>query len=214
MREKWYVYEDRIYSGAENDIVLVGEYENFYKCTYDLLHYPFDTQLCWVELEVPATFNKALRIEKGMATYKGPDKLLQFDVKNVSLQLLHNGTGIRCLIKFKRNPLHHLTATYLPTACILFMSLVTLYIDESHFEATIMVSLTSMLVMYTLFQSITSSMPNTAYLKLLDYWLMFGLIMPFIIFTAEVLLELANQVAKKRYIVLLYTEKSQYFHFP
>jgi hypothetical protein len=31
-------------------------------------------------------------------------------------------------------------------------TLVTLFFDESHFEATIMVSLTSMLVMYTLFR--------------------------------------------------------------
>ena len=73
------------------------------------------------------------------------------------------------------------------------MAIITLYIDESHFEATIMVTLTSMLVMYTLFQSISDSMPPTAYLKLLDVWFIFGLIMPFIIFIVEVILELLQQ---------------------
>ena len=93
-----------------------------------------------------------------------------------------------------------MTATYLPTFCILIMAMVTLYIDEVHFEATIMVALTAMLVMYTLFQSIAADMPSTAYLKLLDYWLIFGLIMPFVIFIILVMLELTknfNLVGKK-----------------
>ena len=48
----------------------------------------------------------------------------------------------------------------------------TLFIDASHFEATIMVALTSMLVMYTLYQSISATLPQTAYLKMIDYWLL------------------------------------------
>lgn len=198
MRDKLFINEERVYNGNENDIILLGEYENYFKCTYDLLHYPFDTQKCWIELKVPITLNNTLKIAMGTSKYNGPAKLVQFNVKGVHLQLLNNGTTIRCMIKFKRNPLYHITTTYLPTSCILFMALVTLYIDESHFEATIMVSLTSMLVMYTLFQSISTSMPNTAYLKFLDYWLIFGLSMPFFIFTSEVSLELVKQVTSKR----------------
>ena len=58
----------------------------------------------------------------------------------------------------------------------------TLFIDVSHFEATIMVTLTSMLVMYTLYQSISATLPQTSYLKMIDIWLLSGLIIPFIIF--------------------------------
>jgi hypothetical protein len=53
-----------------------------------------------------------------------------------------------------------------------------------------MVSLTGMLVMYTLYQSISLTLPPTAYFKLLDYWLIFSLLMPFVIFIIEVLWEL------------------------
>ena len=73
------------------------------------------------------------------------------------------------------------------------MCLITLFIDKSHFDATIMVSLTSMLVMYTLYQSIAGSMPKTAYLKLLDYWLLYGMILPFIVFSVEVIWQLMDQ---------------------
>ena len=57
----------------------------------------------------------------------------------------------------------------------------TLFIDPTHFEANIMVALTSMLVMYTLFQSVSATLPQTSYLKFIDVWLFFGLIMPFVI---------------------------------
>ena len=77
---------------------------------------------------------------------------------------------------------------------------VTLFIDESHFESNIMVSLTGMLVMYTLYQSISLTLPPTAYFKLLDYWLIFSLLMPFVIFMIEVFweLELHNKVKTRQ----------------
>ena len=45
-------------------------------------------------------------------------------------------------------------STFVPSCCLIMMAEMTLFIDVSHFEATIMVALTSMLVKYTLYQSI------------------------------------------------------------
>ena len=50
---------------------------------------------------------------------------------------------------------HHLVNTFLPTACLIIIAEMTLFIDTGHFEATIMVALTSMLVMYTMYQNIS-----------------------------------------------------------
>jgi hypothetical protein len=80
--------------------------------------------------------------------------------------------------------------TYLPTVCLLIIAEITLYIDDSHFDTTVMVSLTSMLVMYTLYQSVAGSLPQTAYLKMIDIWLLFGLIMPFVVFLCQVVSKL------------------------
>ena len=94
---------------------------------------------------------------------------------------------------------HHLVNTFLPTACLIIIAEMTLFIDTGHFEATIMVALTSMLVMYTLYQSISATLPQTAYIKMIDVWLLAGLILPFIVFIILVLvdtkrLEVANDV--------------------
>ena len=44
--------------------------------------------------------------------------------------------------------------------------------------------------MYTLFQSISNTLPQTAYLKLIDLWLLFSLILPLIIFIIHMIWEM------------------------
>ena len=69
-----------------------------------------------------------------------------------------------------------------------------LFVDYSHFEVTIMVALTSMLVTYTLYQSISVYLPHTSYMKMIDVWLLGGLIFPFFII---IILIIMNSLIKK-----------------
>ena len=50
-------------------------------------------------------------------------------------------------------------------------------------------ALTSMLVMYTLNNSISAKLPATAYMKMIDIWLLFGLLLPFVIILLLILME-------------------------
>ncbi len=52
-----------------------------------------------------------------------------------------------------------------------------------------MVALTTMLVIYNLHQSISATLPATAYLKMIDIWLFGGLIAPFIIIGILIILD-------------------------
>ena len=69
---------------------------------------------------------------------------------------------------------------------LLIVTEVTLFFNDEHLHPAIGLTLTVMLVMYTMYQSILDSMTKTAYLKLLDYWLLFCLLMPFTTFVTEV----------------------------
>ena len=53
-----------------------------------------------------------------------------------------------------------------------------------------MVALTSKLVMYTFYQSIGATLPHTSYIKLIDIWLVFVMMMPFFVFVHLVLCEI------------------------
>ena len=52
--------------------------------------------------------------------------------------------------------------------------------------------------MYTLFQSISNTLPQTAYLKLIDYWLIFSLILPLVIFTVHMAWEIQRAQRDQR----------------
>lgn len=62
----------------------------------------------------------------------------------------------------------------------------TLFFENSQAEFGIGLTLTIMLVMYTMYQSINESVSKTAYMKMIDYWLIFCLLVPFLIFLIEV----------------------------
>ena len=84
---------------------------------------------------------------------------------------------------------YHVSNIYIPTLCLIMIAGFTLFIDFSHFEVNIMIALTSMLVTYTLYQSISEYLPSTSYMKMIDIWLFGGLIFPFFIITILVIMD-------------------------
>ena len=123
--------------------------------------------------------------------YIGDKQLTQFGVTNV--EMIRKGSDYLLVeITLKRITSYHVLSTFGPTLTLLIIAIVTRFIEESHFEATIMLAITSMLVMYTLYQSASAALPKTAYLKMIDIWLIFGLVVPFIIFLVLILVEMLN----------------------
>ena len=62
--------------------------------------------------------------------------------------------------------------------CIL-KSFIFLYIQAADFEAMMTVNVTLLLVLTTLFISFSSALPRTSYIKMIDVWLLFNLLVPF-----------------------------------
>ena len=132
-------------------------------------------------------------------------KTTEFEVLD---NLMYNKTNttqneIIIYIKLRRKLSYHIFNTYVPSFCLAMIAGFTLFIDESHFEATIMVALTAMLVIYTLHQSISANLPQTSYIKMIDIWLFTGLITPFVIITILVIMDYliireTNQVTDMR----------------
>ncbi len=119
--------------------------------------------------------------------YTGKKTLIEFTVDHYSIHgLTSNPPGVSAVIIIKRMFLYHLANTYIPTTCLIIIVEMTLFIDDSHFDTNVMVSLTTLLVMYTLYQSISTTLPKTGYLKMLDFWLLFSLVTPFVIFCCHV----------------------------
>ena len=148
----------------------------------------------------------------GGVVYEGPRTMVQFEVQKT--RMLRRGPQYLVVeITLKRIFQYHLAATYLPSALLMILTTITFFVDEKHFDVTIMVHLTTMLVTYTLYDGVSASMPKTSYLKFIDIWLLYGLIVPFMTFVVEVTLRLLSvdddEVSLKENVIRVNQVQSQ-----
>ena len=83
-------------------------------------------------------------------------------------------------IVLKRRINNAILTIYLPTFLILAIVYTTNFFKDFFFEAVVTVNLTSLLVLTNLFISVSQSLPPTAYVKMVDIWLIFAQMVPFV----------------------------------
>ena len=120
--------------------------------------------------------------------YIGERFLTHFEVYDIQMHSFPNTTDF-IIIKFtlKRRYGYYMAMVYLPSACLILAAEITLFVDESHFAATTMVSLISSIIVFTMWKTGSSALPQTSYMKMIDVWLLPGQLLPFIVFLIEVL---------------------------
>ena len=90
--------------------------------------------------------------------YSGLPELPQFSVTTVAARKIEKRAVF--IMTFKRKIAYHVISVYLPSSTTFVISLITMYVHNKHIEAIIVVHLTAMLVMTTLFQAISISLPQ------------------------------------------------------
>ena len=70
--------------------------------------------------------------------------------------------------------------TYLPTVLLIIIVYATTFFRAEFFEANLTVNLSVMFVMTTLFVSVMEKLPQTSYVRMVDIWLIYGQLLPFI----------------------------------
>merc|ERR1712013_842883 len=82
--------------------------------------------------------------------------------------------------------------TLIPTTVLLVISYLSRLFREEYFDTVLQVNLTVLLVQATFFMGINQSLPTTSYMKWIDLWMIFSIIMPFL----EVLAQAGYYVLK------------------
>merc|ERR1712051_376598 len=103
-----------------------------------------------------------------------------FTITNLTLTKEKNTSTVYMALKLKRKVVTELMTTYLPTVLLLLITLVTIFFDKDLFGDVIAVNLTIMLVMTTIFTSKIEELPPTSDMKMIDIWLIFCLVVPFL----------------------------------
>ena len=106
---------------------------------------------------------------------------LLFSIKSINFFHIKGNPneGIELKIVMNRRIINEVLTTYLPSVFILIIVYSTNFFKPFFFEAVVTVNLTSLLVLTTLFISVSKSLPPTAYVKMIDVWLIFSQLIPF-----------------------------------
>ena len=134
-------------------------------------------------LSVTDDLNDFITIESNGFSYLGPVELTQYFVRNteVATHILQNSQqAVTCKITLGRRLLGTILTVFFPTVIMNIVGHIANYFKPFFFEAVISINLTVMLVLMTMFISVSQQLPKTSYIKMIDVWLIFNLFIPFI----------------------------------
>lgn len=69
----------------------------------------------------------------------------------------------------------YFTSTYIPTVMLMLISFASLFCKRENADLRVMMTLTTLLVLYALYQQIASGLPKTSYVKAVDVWCFFAI---------------------------------------
>ena len=124
-------------------------------------------------------------------TYPGPKDLTQFTIKK--LEMVEKDGILSVNIVIQRRLLGIVLTTFVPTIILNVIGHMSNYFKEFFFEGLMSLNVTVMLVLTTLFISVSNSLPTTAYIKMIDVWLIFNLLKPFVDIIVQTYIESLRQ---------------------
>ena len=114
--------------------------------------------------------------------YSGPLELTQYFIKKKVFLNRIDDKGLEIVhvdIYLGRRLLSIILTVFAPTVILNIVGHSSNYFKEFFFEAVISLNVTVMLVLTTMFISVSNNLPKTSYIKMIDIWLLFNLIKPF-----------------------------------
>ena len=167
-------FQNKLYDGANNIIAFQQRYRILYRCTFDLRHFPFDTQTCifTMKMEYDKFSITSFKKDQPAIIYLGPDVVKEFKVLELlaNTSLTEKYTYFHFTIALKRQYADQLIGSFFPTILLWLLAYFTLFIKVDDFNERIMVSITILLVLAALLTSIKHDIPSTAHFKFIDLW--------------------------------------------
>ncbi|XP_042203727.1 uncharacterized protein LOC121853570 [Homarus americanus] len=176
------VIMDVSYPGSHNPLTQTRQYTGKFICAFELYAYPFDVQLCSINIRLPQAYEDYVQFSDTQRSvlYAGPKELSSYIIYNVRLGEVKDGGWLTVEFELHRRQGVIVLATFLPSVLLLLVSWATLFIKLEALNVRAIMSLTTLLVLYTLFSNTSRTLPATATIKLIDVWFLFIIVLLFI----------------------------------
>ena len=169
------------FPGNENLIVSTRFYSTRFNCKFQMNWYPFDIQVCQAVFGIVKDQEKFVLLSSKDMEYVGSPDLSLYYLLGKSQKNRNVGNTRQMVVEliFGRRLLSFTLTVFIPTLLLNLIGHSTNYSKPFFFEAVISLNVTVMLVLTTMFISVSNNLPKTAYIKMIDTWLIFKLFKPF-----------------------------------
>ena len=143
---------------------------------------------------------------------QGPKYISQFEVESWAwrinpLQGAENLQAMTVTLTLKLQFFGIFIVTYLPTILMNIINQATNYISgDSAYDLIITVNITSMMVLASIYLSVSTSLPSTPNIKPVEIWLLFNLGYPFLNILVNIILQVKS-------ISIYSISKNHFLHF-
>ena len=142
-------------------------------------------------MEVTKTASPLIKLISKDLEYLGKKFLTQYEVlgRVMDTQTVGKTQQLIVEITLGRQLLGTILNVFIPTIVLNLISYTTNFYKDDFFETVIAINLTTMLVIVTLFVSVSENLPPTSYMKMMDIWLLFNLFVPFLLILIHTYME-------------------------
>ena len=192
---------NEVYTGGENPLKIILERRIRFSCSFDnIKNFPFGKQKCFLEFRVVGQANAMTTITLEVVRKERVLVVGEYVVEDWLVTNYHNNQTRRNMVRvtmiLSRNIKSIFLVTYLPTILMNMINQATNYIkDEDKYSIIYTVNITCMMVLASIFLSVSASLPITSEIKPVESWLILNLAYPFTIILVNVVLQV--RVIKK-----------------
>ncbi|XP_069975169.1 uncharacterized protein [Penaeus vannamei] len=184
--------ESEVFLGSENSLLQVQKFTVATSCQFGLEKFPFDTQKCSMIIKLSDITKNYVRLvaDADSVVFSGRRGMLQYQL--VQEKIIEKDMGDYSMVEvqlyLENLSTFYITSTYVPTLIIVVIGYLVFFFPINNFNERIMVGLTGLLVEATFFSQVNSSIPNTAYMKLVDIWMVFCILILFQVVVSVVII--------------------------
>ncbi|XP_068242654.1 glycine receptor subunit alphaZ1-like isoform X2 [Palaemon carinicauda] len=156
-------------------------------CPMDFTAYPFDKQICFMRLEgyqyrtfeVEYSWHETgIQISNSLRT---DHFVANFQIDGNERVQHENSTfpSVQVRISLYRKMSYHVMNTYIPSGLFVIVSWLTFFIPVDVVPGRMVLTITTLLTMVSMFSTVRSESPKVSYAKAIDMWMFFCIILVF-----------------------------------
>ena len=191
-----------VYAGQYNALRKVTMKRIKFACSFDYMDsYPFKKQVCSFKFSLVGKDNTVLRAKN--LKVESPMQIGHYEIEEWSMKANFGGRVIEVSMMFKIDLISIFMVTYLPTILMNMINQATNYITtDNKYDIIFTVNITCMMVLASIYLSVSASLPNTYGIKPVEIWLLFNLAYPFLVILVNIFMQVNSYLMLWRRIYI------------